>query len=391
MKINYKIWWVLFICVETIIFILISHTFEAETWVKSDNSALVINFISDDYYNRIYDGNKFSGRLLYCRETCNESFKKLSKEWCDLYDDLDNEDFSYGGFFYTEDAVEIYKSVCLMYKSLYVGASLVLAFEIATLISIVFWIVGMLVYMKRKNWIWVSYISSGCTWVLHYIAFFGYIGVTNTNFYGECTEFPGDGSKPKLCAGQGPIIMLVLALVIPIICVLFCVVACNLHRKHGNKGLKKINVESYPGNNKRVLPDAQLENYNVKNPIHEIQIDRKNYNTNYPSLPNMPEEYKCTGYSSNRTLPQKTVDPNFNAYPPGLYSPSLIMNPVSIPNSYIPNPYILPSPNYPNLPTQAVNSIPNNPGLNEGSAVPGRPIQPTKSKPIENSSQNPHK
>lgn len=298
LKIRFKIWWIIFICAQISILILMSHSFAAETWVKSDNSALVYNFKWNDIYNNIYDGDKFAGRLIFCKETCDKSYKKLSSKWCDLFNDLDNNEYYYEGLYYTKDAVEIYQSVCLMYISLFFGSIIVLAFEIASIVSIVMWIIGMLLYIKKKHWIWVSFVFSGCAWAFHYIAFIGYILVTKTNFDGDCTEFPNGGTKPKLCAGQGPIIMLVLAILIPIVCILFFIVACYLHKNHGNKGFRRIKIKNSAGEQPVVVPSQPIKKNEI---VYSAQEKGNSHN---------PENIMNPGYSEIHINPPNSTDLN---------------------------------------------------------------------------------
>lgn len=273
LKMRYKIWWIIFFCLQGSIIILMASTFGAETWVSTENDAKIANPKWFDSDNNIYKGDSFSGKFFTCTESCDKSYAKLYVKWCDYYNDLEDKNFSE---FYTNP----YRSVCYLYYYLYLGSLLFALVEIAAIFSIIIWASGMICYINKINCIWLSYICSGFTWFFHYLALIGYGFVTRVNFSGDCKEFPDDGFSPKLCAGDGPGLMVFLAVIIPIVCVFFCVVACKLQVKHGFGGFDAIQVRDAIGN--QVAP-ATI----ITSPIGQVFYFQPGYGS-YMGQPEFP-------------------------------------------------------------------------------------------------------
>ena len=295
LNIRFKVWWIIFFCIQAFIVLLMVASFGADSWVRTENDAVALNLAWDDSENNFYEGDSFVGRLFACKDSCDESYGRLTVEWCDYYHDIDDA-------FNSDYVSDPYRSVCLLFYSLYLGMGFFFIFEIAAITSVCFWASGMICYMKKVNCICLAYCCSGTTWALHYIAFLGYLGLTRTNFTGDCEDFPEDGTSPRLCAGDGPNMMLFLVIFIPFFCIFFCVVACNLQRKYGHGGFDK-----------KPNQDVEIE---LPNGLAGFQggINAEGivYQNNIPVYSNVPTVAMIPGYVANPPY-YKNSGSNFNS------------------------------------------------------------------------------
>lgn len=298
LKVRYRVWWIVFFCIQAALLILMGATFGAGTWVYSEIDGVLYNFAWDDSSNNVFDGNNFEGDLYVCTEGCDTDYGKLAEEWCDYYDDLkdaaDDLDID-------DSTFDPYRTVCVMYFVLYLGMNIYVILESFAMISICVWALGMCCYWRKVNCLWLTYCCTGCMWALHYIALIGYMGITRSNFNGDCDSFPDDGVNPKLCAGSGPGLSLFILLIIPFISVFYCIVACKLQRSFGHGGLEK--------------------HFNQGNTVHQIGLQQ----LPQPVILDQPQYYQQPYGSAPAVqaynVPQYGGYPQTSAYPPAYPPP----------------------------------------------------------------------
>jgi hypothetical protein len=135
------------------------------------------------------NGKSFNGGLYKCVEGCDFSYSELEKTFCTpLFVELEN----------------VYHSLCLLFKTLQRAYVIYLVFEILSIIGVFFWVIFMLLCLKKIKFIRTTYFFSVCAFVCHFIAMSGWLGTVQADFAGHCNDFPNDGSQPMVCADAGP-------------------------------------------------------------------------------------------------------------------------------------------------------------------------------------------
>jgi hypothetical protein len=225
-----KIWWKVYLSLLVFCFILMVGTLASKSWAYT-TAPYTLDIISDykDVNNNLIDFRFFEGNLYRCTVSCTETYKKLSKEYCDALEKL------------IFDAPEDYFA-CFMFKNLNKGMKSYLVCECFAMFLM--FISGVLLVITiRKRKVVITYIVYGLltlTVVSHYTGFISWMSITNTNFNRNCVDPPNKYySYINLCAGDGPALSLFIAIILPLLSVSFCFVSFNLRSKKNKKNEKE--------------------------------------------------------------------------------------------------------------------------------------------------------
>lgn len=270
-KLKYRCCWVTFICVQVFLFVLMSATYVFEPWVYTDNDKVLVNYNWSDEDNNVYNGSDFVGNLFVCRDSCNSWYKRLSYKWCDFYSDL--KDFASEKNI-DESLADPWKSVCLLYTSLYFGMLTYIVLEALGMICLLFWICLTIIYIKKQKFLICGFIFAILAWIFHCAAFLGYVGITKTGYDQKCDDFPDNGDGPVLCASSGLAYVLAVAAFMLVFVVFYLITACVLSRANSNyeraddSPIKRVNDEDQVDLNGQDLKNKDL--------ISPKTSDRKN-------------------------------------------------------------------------------------------------------------------
>jgi hypothetical protein len=220
---SYKLWWILFFCLQAFVIVIMVGTLTTPRWVHSENSLWQNTDTTNGY--RGYIGYYFEGSLTSCTDNkgCVDSYGQNAQDWCNFYNEQH-------GLYGDSDYVKTVLSICLQFATLYYGSGIFLLAELIAIVSIIIWAVMNLLIWRQRNCFCMSFCCSACLWVAHYIGTIIFLGLTNTNFNGKCSDTPTNGNRPMLCANDGPGLALFNLLFIPVLVVGFCIVGCRVQR-----------------------------------------------------------------------------------------------------------------------------------------------------------------
>lgn len=190
-------------------------------WIYSDSDFIVNTTLYDTSTNMLFYSYKFQGGIIRCKGGCSDSYGNLSSDWCAKYDSLDEDDI---------------QSVCKMFMSLYWGAVVCVFFEAICFIAIAVWLATMACYMNKINSIFITFCSSICVVICHYIAILAWLGISGASYSDDCLSVPINGETIPLCGSHGPSIGLFLMIFIVMVVVLYFIVACRIKNTHGFNG-----------------------------------------------------------------------------------------------------------------------------------------------------------
>ena len=221
-----KLWWLIFIIFYSTIIALMIASISTSSWVYTNMKVNIKNFENSDSSINHFKGKDFSGSLFYCTKSCDASYSKLSKEWCDykekvLYENFYYEDSRY--FEMNEFYVYSVMSLCTTFRTLEKSMRIYVASEVFAIICLIGCIIVLgLFFMKIKNYLLI-FLFSLLSCVAHLEGFITFMVLTKTNFNGWCDDFPYFYDLPlDLCASYGPNIALSISILLPLMSIYFC-------------------------------------------------------------------------------------------------------------------------------------------------------------------------
>lgn len=251
-----KLWWMFFFAMQICFVLGMIGSMMSKNWVYSSNDRVLRNPSSNDSENNVYYGYKFAGSLYKCTKGCTVDYKDLSDDWCSYYYEV-KEKYENTE---VEEIKDPYLSICAMFFTLYVGKLVYVAFEVASIVCAIFWLLGTCCFCIKRKLFKFSVFFSGAFWTFHYIAFLVYIKLTRSSLSNNCQDFDDQGKRPKLCVDDGPLISLAILVSIPFIIIPFCVVTCITHkRRHRPSSSNEELAKPEPVAN----CDQELEVYNL--------------------------------------------------------------------------------------------------------------------------------
>jgi hypothetical protein len=221
--ISFKLWWILFIAINTLIIGLMIATLTVPKWVSSD-------FDSNDGFK---GGLMKSHQLDLNTVDEDDTYEDLSDYFCERYDLLkdisDDSDVS-------ETSLNLFKSFCNMFDYLEKAGRAFVALECTACVLVLGWTLIMVLYYFKGNGLVLTYLFSTVALALHVIAIIIYIVISNTKF-GSCDDFPRNGDDPELCAEDGPALFLATLAILALQNILFFIVSCKIKRSGGHQTL----------------------------------------------------------------------------------------------------------------------------------------------------------
>ena len=209
------IWILIFLAIFSFSFVLMGGTLASKSWVYTTAPYYFYVKTYNDWHNNRINFGVFEGNLYRCTESCNETYKKLSTEYCDRADELYID--------YPEDYF-----ICKMFKNLNKAMILYLICECFAMFCM-FFVALFLIFSRKSLKIIILYIIYALLTMLivaHHIGFISWMSVTNTNFNRNCVDIPNSPSENiDFCAGDGPALALFTSILLPLISVLFCFVS----------------------------------------------------------------------------------------------------------------------------------------------------------------------
>ena len=228
-----SIWTSIFLLIFFFSFILMGGTLASKSWVYTTANSSTFIETYNDFHNNIINFRIFEGNLYRCTESCTETYKKLSSEFCDEAESLYRK--------YPENYF-----ICRMFKNLNKGMKLYLICEGISMLFML--LIGLLIIFSRKStkktFPYIIYALLTLVIIAHYTGFISWMSVTNTNFNRDCVDIPHNPTEDlKFCAGDGPALALFITILLPLISVMFCFVSKNFGAK---KTVAKIDREIKP-------------------------------------------------------------------------------------------------------------------------------------------------
>ena len=239
LNLSWKNWVKIFVFCQTLIFCMMLGTLGAKSWVYTRNSK-TIAYEDSDAYNSILFLSYFDGDLYSCTRSCDKSYKYLSDEWCDFYDEFGDEsesiiyvkDYEYSTYEYEA------KTLCKTFKALHQAMTFYVPLESVSISNIFSWVILTLLTLRKKSWILIliSIVVSILASLLHLAGFIGYMVNTRTNFNLNCKYFPEyTGNQMNLCAGDGPQLALFISIFLPLVILAYFLVFFILMKKKSAK------------------------------------------------------------------------------------------------------------------------------------------------------------
>lgn len=255
-KLKLRIWWYIFFGVQFLLVIFIIGSLASEKWVKTNFTSCT--FEEDNGYSYSTFCGKFAGNLSKCKEGCDETYASESVSWCDFDNDSNYDSYDNAG-----------DSLCLMFYGLYIGALILIIFEISTFISIIVWCSTMICTLYKCNCFWMTCCCSVCSCVSHFLGMIIWFAITKANFNNDCSTFPSDGSQPKLCATDGPGLGVFIMVIFPIIVAFYLYIGCDANSRY-KEGTINVGPAVDGGNNfNGVVPTNHIiaEDINNENAV----------------------------------------------------------------------------------------------------------------------------
>jgi Zinc finger, C3HC4 type (RING finger) len=208
-KLSVKAWWIIFIILQSSLVIAMISTFIISDWVTSRLN-ITLQFNHFNLFISILEGN-ISG--------CMIGFYRLE------YSEGES-DFCKAA---PPNQKAVYEFFCQLFRSLNEGFIIYLLCELVSIFWIFLWGFIMIKYAKKIKWIYVSYCSTVCAFIFHWIAIVGWIMMTGPTFGTSCSSFISEGSEPIICAGTGPKLALIIMgiMLFTIVCYIF--VVCKVY------------------------------------------------------------------------------------------------------------------------------------------------------------------
>lgn len=209
--IDHRIIWGIFIVIQALIFSCMLATIGTEMWIKVDSNG----FFFEGSLFEITDSNSLE----------EESYKDYRSDYCDLAD-LDG----------SGDTIQAY---CDTFKNLENGGLVYVILEAISLAGLVCWIVGLLLFMFKKNSMLITLGVSVFVCITHLVAYLTFMILCKVNYNDDCDEFLEDGDKPpKLCAMAGAELSLFVTLILPVLTIVFFIVGFAADKNSKNPSQK---------------------------------------------------------------------------------------------------------------------------------------------------------
>lgn len=279
-----KRWILVFSFIQFVLLAFMIGSLTTPKWVETDFDVMI--GYSKNFYDdwSTFRSSKFEGGIATCYkgyklggDEDKVAYGELERDICDIEDDIDDDFIDSNE--YEIDSTDNVKSICKMFQGLSAGAVIKVVFDIACMIALLFWFVGMMCMLGRVNCFCMTYVCSVCTFCLFYIGSILWFVVTGATF-GSCSEKPHNGDHPKICATHGPGLMIFVMIIILPIIILYIVIACKAQKKR----LKK--SESSSQNNQNIPPSAQMQNFQT---LQSVNNNPGAYPSgSYPPIPYLP-------------------------------------------------------------------------------------------------------
>ena len=264
--IEQQIYMLIFLGIFLFSFVLMAGTLASKSWVYTTVRVYIYSGSYNDWHNKIINLRIFEGNLYRCTESCTETYKKLSSEFCHSVE----RNYVY----YPENYF-----MCRLFKDLNKGMKIYLICECFAMFCL--FLVAILLVFSRRSFrmilLYIIYTLLTLVVFAHYTGFISWMSVTNTNFNRDCVEFPHNASENmNLCAGDGPALALFLAILLPLTSILFCFLSRSFRT---NKIKEKI--ENKSENHEKDIEvieidsDKNIENQKLNEESHHEKVVTK--------------------------------------------------------------------------------------------------------------------
>ena len=163
-----KKWILIFSLTQMVLLAFMIGSLATKNWVETDFKVFLAYSVDYDSDWINFSFPKFEGSIAVCNkgykadsDETSISYGQLETDICDLKDKIDN-DYS-GEYYYLLEDINDYKSICKMFQRLNGGAVIKIIFDIACMIALFVWFIGMMCMLRSVNCYWMTYICSVCT------------------------------------------------------------------------------------------------------------------------------------------------------------------------------------------------------------------------------------
>jgi hypothetical protein len=299
-----KKWVLVFSLIQLVFLAFMIGSLASPKWVETDFDVSI--GYSTSFYDEwsIFRSSKFEGGVVICYkgykldgDETAIGYGDLEKDICDLKEKIDDYFIDYSD--YEIDSTSDVKSICRMFQGLTAGAIIKLVFDIACMIALLVWFIGMMCMLRSVNCFITTYICSVCAFCFFYVGSILWFVATGATF-GSCSKNPNNGDHPNICATHGPGLMIFIMIMFPFLIILYIVIACKAQKKRLIKG------QSSSQNHPNIAPSLQMQNFQIPQPV------------NYGPATYGPSTYTPSTYPQG-AYPAGAYPPG--AYPPGVYPP----------------------------------------------------------------------
>ena len=253
-KFPIKIWWYIYFGLQLFLIAFMIGSLATPRWVHTSSKFVISKGLCNNdprTYNQGFDGSSFQGSLAQCTQGYCSDYRTETSDWCNIYNDINT------GKTVSYCSLDQVNSMCKLFTGLSAASGVFVLFEVIALIAIIVWGSAMLCSYRSMTCYCCVHCCSICTFIAHYIAILGWIGISGSTFSSSCDTFPSNGSMPPICTNDGPGLGLFILIVIPFIVVSFVTVACYakrngfvLNNEHNNQNngvqLSNAGLNQYP-------------------------------------------------------------------------------------------------------------------------------------------------
>ena len=236
-----KVWWYIYFVLQVLLIGLIIGTLSVPQWVHTSSDFTIIKdrcYANSTTNFSKFNGNSFQGSIAKCEKGGCLDYPSEAVDWCEIYDKINKGNISITCDVYSAS------SMCKLFTGLSWASAMYIVFEIITMIAIISWVVAIICTSQCVCCFCCVYFCSVFTFIAHFIAIIGWIGISGSTYNSTCDTFPSNGSMPPLCTNEGPVFGLYILMFLILLVVSFIIVAYRAKKN----GLGLINEDNIVNN-----------------------------------------------------------------------------------------------------------------------------------------------
>ncbi|OMJ80714.1 hypothetical protein SteCoe_18965 [Stentor coeruleus] len=175
-KFKTRTWLYSFCLLQILIFVFIVSSMATKLWVYGS-----------------FFGTSFQGSLNASETQNSMSYYSLSLSYCEIYKDTHEKSMS---------------SLCKLFTNLFKAMAFYIAFEVISLSFLALWFYTIWGILKKKDLLKLAIVFAIISCVSHCLACIIWFSITEANFKDDCSDEEINGETPKICASDGPALVI---------------------------------------------------------------------------------------------------------------------------------------------------------------------------------------